>query len=370
MLRKINLIGKNSSIQKACDSLIKLGFDCTWEYKQDIDVSDKSTLSLYEFIIMDDKGLNIPEDMATAQDFQSTVEYLKKDNDDKIMCQKIVDALSSLDDEAFEDELYYYQGDELDISRINEFKTFGEFIETSQEELMDLNYQYVQELIEKNLSDNLLSLELKDKFEELDGKYQEEIREFYDYHSYVDVVSDLLRRTPALRLNIFPYQDNNLNCEGSELREAIRDFVEKLQGNQEIIVKNELLEKLFKSQGYDINKVTGKEDSKFIKSFIREIDYVCSEYPMFFMCMTTMPIEEYFKLVNGETELDFKGMCGLFNPVQGSGSVLEVELENPFKIKFTGNEEFFGVQVEEAHKCYGYSVRDVYDFPGYVWNNK
>lgn len=370
MLKKINLIGRESSVKKVFNSLTRIGFDCTWDYKYDIDVSDKSTLALYEFTIEDNKGLDIPEDMATAKDFKQTVEYLKKDHDDKIMCQNIIDALSSLDDDAFEDELYYYQGDKLDISRINEFKTFGEFIETSQEELMDLNYQYVQELIEQNLSDHLLSLELKDEFEELDSKYQKEIREFYDYHSYVDVVSDLLRRAPELKLNIFPYQDNNLDCEGSELREAIRDFVEKLQGNQEIVVKNELLEKLFKSQGYDINKVTGKEDSKFIKSFIREIDNIWSEYPMFFTCLATMPIKKYFELVSGEYELDFMGTCGLFNPVQGSGSVLEVELEKPFIIKFKADEDRFGVQVEGAHKCYGYSVKDVYDFSGYVWNNK
>lgn len=370
MLRKINVIGRNSSVQKACDRLTKLGFDCEWEYKQDIDVSDKSTLALYEFIIMDDKGLNIPEDMAIAKDFQATVEYLKKDHDDKIMCQKIIDALSSLDDDAFEDELYYYQGDELDISGVNEFKTFDEFIGASQNELTELNYQYVQELIEQNLSDHLLSLELKDEFEKLDSKYQEQIKEFYDENSYIDVVSDLLRRAPELRLNIFPYQENNLDSEGNDLREAIRDFVEKLQGNQEIIVKNELLEKLFKSQGYDINEVTGEEDSKFIKSFIREIDNIWSEYPMFFTCMATMPIEKYFKLVNGECELDFDGTCGLFNPVQGSGSVLEVELEKPFVIKFKADDDRFGVQVEGAHKCYGYSVKDVYDFPGYVWNNK
>lgn len=370
MLKKINLIGRSSSVQQACDSLTKLGFDCEWEYKQDIDVSDKSTLALYEFTIEDDKELNIPEDMATAKDFQNTVEYLKKDNDDKIMCQKIIDALSSLDDEAFEDKLYYDQGEELDISRVNEFRTFGEFIGASRNELTDLNYQYVQELIKQNLSDHLLSLELKDEFEELDREYQEEIREFYNDNCYIDVVSDLLRRAPMLRLNIFPYQEKNLGSEGSELREAIRDFVEKLQGNQEIIVKNELLEKLFKSQGYDINKVTGKEDSKFIKSFITEIDNIWSDYPMFFTCMAKMSIEEYFKFVNGETELDFKGTCGLFNPIQGSSSVLEVELEKPFMIKFTGDEDRFGVQVEEAKKCYGYSVNDVCDFPGYVWNNK
>ena len=370
MLRKINLIGRNSSVQKVCDSLTKLGFDCAWEYKQDIDVSDKSTLALYESIIMDDRGLNIPEDMATAKDFQSTVEYLKKDHDDKIMCQKIIDALSSLDDEAFEDELYYYQDDRINLSRIHEFKTFGEFIETSREELTELNFQCIDELLEQNLSDHLLSLELKDEFEKLDCKYQEEIIEFHDSKSYIDVVSGLLRKTPELRLNIFPYQDNNLNCEGSELREVIRGFVEKLQGNQEIVVKNELLEKLFKSQGYDINKVTGKEDSKFIQSFIREINNIWSEYPMFFTCMAKMPIEEYFKLVNGESELDFIGTCGLFNPVHGSGSIFEIELEKPLQIKFKGDEDFCGVQVEESNGNYGYSVNDVYGFRGDVWNNK
>ena len=57
-------------------------------------------------------------------------------------------------------------------------------------------------------------------------------------------------------------------------------------------------------------------------------------------------------------------MCGLFNPWNGGGSVLEVQLEKDIEIPLS---ILFDVSMD-GEKTYGYDVNEVYGLCGDAWD--
>lgn len=86
---------------------------------------------------------------------------------------------------------------------------------------------------------------------------------------------------------------------------------------------------------------------------------------VFLVFLTELNLKDYYRLINNEISINFeRGTCGLFDPIFGGGSILEVVLEKPFEIKaFTKdkNDRFYDswIQIEDGD-CYGYSVQYIY----------
>ena len=64
---------------------------------------------------------------------------------------------------------------------------------------------------------------------------------------------------------------------------------------------------------------------------------------------------------------------GLFNPIHGGGSLLDVELEQPFEYQYK-KESIDNIQIENSCKHsdighYGYTVKDVYGLGNDFWEH-
>lgn len=86
---------------------------------------------------------------------------------------------------------------------------------------------------------------------------------------------------------------------------------------------------------------------------------------VFLVFLTELNLKDYYRLINNEISIKFeRGTCGLFDPVFGGGSILEVVLERSFEIKaFTKdkNDRFYDSWIQiESSDCYGYSVQNIY----------
>lgn len=268
----------------------------------------------------------------------------------------------------FETGVYWNYDEKISLDDLSKSKTFEEFEENLSDELYIMNDPYICELRD-DVASNFTS-EHENLYDEL-NEYDKE--NFYDLlleHISVDLNIDSLlnNRANQLYVNVFPYQEENLNCEGGELQDALIEI-----GEQGFLTqKNEVLEKLFASQGYDIHqKIDWDSDDEFIKSFRSEMaNFSYDYYPSTITFLAKMSIEDYYALRSGEKSMIFeKGECGLFNPIHGNGSSLELELNKPFEIKFTGEEDFFAIQIEGAKENYGYTVDRVYGLVRSAWED-
>lgn len=280
------------------------------------------------------------------------------------------------DPKDFEDEFYWYYRDEPDISLISKHKTYDEYKDALLEDLYDYNFEYEGELVEN------LWQSWKGRHEDLFNKLLDDDEQYlYDcFLSYVVIdykVEDLIAKG-HLYVNIMPYQDNNLNAEGGCLHDTLDYLWKSANGELEDddeYVESPVLTKLFKSQGYELPNIDWESDDPFIKTFYKEmlnadIEYT---YSLFMVFLAEMSIEDYYNLRSGKSKMIFRsGTCGIFNAVHGSGSVLEVELEKPFEIDFSKEEDcyFEGSRIQvEGVQSYGYSVNSIYGLIGRAWSD-
>lgn len=271
--------------------------------------------------------------------------------------------------EHFRGGLYYSPGEELPIKNIRDFEDYDSFIQDVECELYDVNIDAVA-YTEQDIFEYVLEkLKIFEEYKELDERHQIDIKDSTRELISVDVLSNLEENT-NLYLDIFPFQDDNLDSEGSILRDDLSLLVNRLDGEKGCTIKKtSALYKLFKSQGYNINTFTleDMEKSKFLKSFITEASEIYEFSPVFLTFLATTSIKEYFEILNGRKSIEIiNGTCGLFDPVTGSSSVFEIELEKPFTISFTGEESFVGINVEDA-RGYGYNVGSVIGFWDKMW---
>lgn len=265
--------------------------------------------------------------------------------------------------------LYYDYDDYADIGSIKDYDSYEDFKDNLLEELMELNDAYVFDLIDDSF--NEFKDSYSDLFDELTDDEEEEVSTHYSEMIEVDYNEDELIEKTKLRVNIMPYQDYNLDTEGSEMYEALSFLAEGEDKSQ--YKGNDMLDRLFKSQGYeDITKIDwDNSNDPFIESFIEEYTEADLAYTwsQFFVFLAEMSIKDYFDLLTGKSKMIYRsGVCGLFNPVTGSGSMLDVILNKPFTIEFTGKENFDGIQVEGV-SSYGYSVDSIYGLVESCWDN-
>lgn len=125
---------------------------------------------------------------------------------------------------------------------------------------------------------------------------------------------------------------------------------------------------LFRSQGYSIYDICDRNkvsSSKFLTSFYNELNNLVLENGGFLSFLIKIDAEDYFGLLEGNNKLVFNGdTCGLFDPVRGGGSILDIELEKPFEMYVLNpnkDDMFYNswLQIAESEN-YGYSIVDVY----------
>lgn len=268
----------------------------------------------------------------------------------------------------FKESVYYDYRDEIDTRDIVKCKDIYEL----QDRCIEIIYESgaIWELENHVLNKVLEKLDLDIKDYENGYNVEDLIRDYIEIDYNLD---DLFSRS-KFDVNLMPYQQENANVEGTELMYELQDIIENINEGKIITkddeIKSESLKKLFSSQGYKISDLVDENkvnNSKFLKSFINELNNYYTNTPAFIVFLTQLDINNYYDLKNGEKDLIFeKGMCGIFDPVTGSGSILEMELEKPFTISFEKDDYFNLIQVDEFSE-YGYSVNEVYGLRPSAW---
>lgn len=119
----------------------------------------------------------------------------------------------------------------------------------------------------------------------------------------------------------------------------------------------------YQQHGYPENK---QDKPKFLLSLCQELEN--HTYSM--GCMTVlaeMNMYELAKLLRNDTQITFpmNAMLGIYNPWNGSGSLLEIELEKPLTLS---SQDIFKIQIEGCgHQKWEYTVDQTYGLIGSCW---
>lgn len=281
-----------------------------------------------------------------------TLEDMQTDSENKNFIEtieKVLELTNSMLIRFINEEAPYLYEDELDI--------FFDF--SLGEESID----YIESFDEKFSKDTIENL--KDLF--LIYTY---IKENVDFKTF----GNLLTST-KLHVNVMPFQRENFNTEGrlfvelfSAMYDQDKDGIKEALKNIDIDSQENVIDILFKSQGYSIYDICDRNkisSSKFLTSFYNELNNLVLENGGFLSFLMKINAEDYFGLLEGNNKLVFtSGTCGLFDPIRGGGSILEIELEKPFEMYVLNpnkDDMFYNswLQIAESEN-YGYSIVDVY----------
>lgn len=145
---------------------------------------------------------------------------------------------------------------------------------------------------------------------------------------------------------------------------------EKCNITDECILHNSITW-LLKSQGYTVADLYSEKSTPFLNSLRQELDNTLSQENVltFLWNPTLSNLEELLVSKKDKNfEVGIQAMIGLYSPSQGSGSVLEIELEKPLVFN---KEMIYDIQIEGADReygmRYGYNVNSVYGISGDAW---
>lgn len=267
-------------------------------------------------------------------------------------------------------EVYVDYRDEIHLSdyknkldNLNKDSLYNEILE-------DFWFNSVDDNCIRDYIDYLLSLKQFEDFEKEDFYDDDKIYELMssniDYH-----IEDLFKNT-LLDAYFFPSQQDNLNSEGSQLWCNINDVFEdeENRANEPI---SPILTELFSSQGYkleDLNNELLIENSKFLKSFLEEFQNLTCDICVLTV-LTRMDLNTFFEVYNTGKKIivDENTTLGLYDPVCGSGSCLEIELEKPFSFEVK-KDYFKEFNFSGDLINYGYDIDEVYGLAGECWTEK
>lgn len=105
--------------------------------------------------------------------------------------------------------------------------------------------------------------------------------------------------------------------------------------------------------------------SKFLSTVCQELDNMGYSFGVVTV-LANMSMNDYAKMLQQDSEVTMpKGcMLGVFAPWNGSGSVLEIELDKDFTFK---REDIFDVQIEGVKPDQGYTVNQTYGLVSSAW---
>ena len=166
-------------------------------------------------------------------------------------------------------------------------------------------------------------------------------KEIYNnYYFFVDILLD----------------QENLNTEGDILLSSI-DMIKDHFNDKEDLDLNQIdpiTKTLFKSQGYEIEELLDK-DSLFLNSFLEEINNTSYE-PIVYLVHRKMSLSDIKDLLEKEIlTISTDDVIGLFNPIQGGGSIIDIQLEKDVDIPLD-----YIYLSNVYNSSYGYSSVSVY----------
>lgn len=281
-------------------------------------------------------------------------------------------------------EMYLDYRDELSNETLHEIMISDNPREAFNEIMVDWTIDgedyYIPELygtIRKNLSDEEIEF-----YEENEYEIQEWIHNNY-YFCY-----DKNHFNTEVKVNIML---DTGDCNYDFTKNNILNYCADWYGTQGKFDKESSILWLAKQQGKAtelrkaVKNLNETYNDPFIESVIEELENLsCHMSTLTFL--VKMKLFDYFELREamanekelnnsytfserkgtGYIVLDKRTECGLFNPWNGGGSCLEIELDKDVKLPFKC---IFAAEIETGKSKYGYSVNDVYDLCGSCWKD-
>lgn len=178
-----------------------------------------------------------------------------------------------------------------------------------------------------------------------------------DYKNFVEINVDednILKEYKVIVDILIDHE--NLNTEGSNLAYSIETIADYLNDKSNDLKEIDPITKmLFKSQGYRIENLKRPTDG-FLKSFIEEIDNASLFAPLVYTFVREMSLKDLKDLLKQESiTLLPEEPFGLFDPVNGGGSMMEISLERTFNIPLS-----YVYLSNTYNSSYGYSTSSVY----------
>lgn len=240
-----------------------------------------------------------------------------------------------------------------------------------------LKFNYVNDVLEKDLSpiENLvdeIENDIIDSFYlyEYDETLREIINEFTDDNKLIEdllcdvdisenLITNLDREEIYDNYQVFVdilLDQENLNTEGDILSSSI-DMIKDHFNDKEDLDLNQIdpiTKALFKSQGYEIEELLNKV-SLFLNSFVDEINNTSYE-PIVYLVHRKMSLSDIKDLLEKKIlTITPDDVIGLFNPIQGGGSIMDIQLEKNVNIPLD-----YVYLSNSYNSSYGYSSTSVY----------
>lgn len=272
------------------------------------------------------------------------------------------------------------------ISKIMESENPKEaFQDTLNDWASDYAFEYGEDELEKDIRKELTEEE-NDFFTQNFDKIWDTVREnTYFYYDEKDFNNDVKVNimVDCGNWNFDCTCDNVLNWygnsgNGSIPAESSMLWLAKTQGKATVLRK--ACKKVHRNDGYYVNREEDKD--KFIESCIQEFENLSSHMGTITF-LVKMPLFQLFDLIelknkeydeNGKYDprkneksksyivLGKETMCGLYDSWNGSGSVLDVELDKDVKLPIK-----YCIFCADGCKMYGYDIGDVYEMCSSAW---
>ena len=308
-----------------------------------------------------------------------------KTQDQKIELPKDLEAKIIKEIQDNQPTIYWDYNDSLSEDQINTILTKKEGIMDVENEIWEMNIDYICDLERETIKNALgqFENELRDKLYTDYEEYTDVVDIAYDdfmddLRDYVEVDFDfdrLLNNTGDIPVRIQLYSNydciNSNHYEGSHYRmdEYFGDMINTLNLNPRK-VKQTLLDNGFKVSGAWRNKSNreGKELIKYSDLPKELINSSCGANLLVFVAMINLKnvisgLPTKFVIPKGNK-------CGLFSSTYGGGSMIDMELIRDFKIDTTktGNSEYdhLGLVTDSED---GYSIDQVYGVCNSFWGN-
>lgn len=251
-----------------------------------------------------------------------------------------------------------YDFKEIDLSEVLKFNYVNNVLEKNLSPIEDL----VDE-IENDIINSFYLYEYDDTLREIINEFTEDSKLIEDLLFDVDISESLIVNSD--REDIYDnYQvfvdilldQENLNTEGGILLSSI-DMIKDHFNDKEDLDLNQIdpiTKILFKSQGYEIKELLDT-DSLFLNSFLEEINNTCYE-PIVYLVHRKISLSNIKDLLEKEVlTITTDDVIGLFNPIQGGGSIMNIELEKDIDIPLD-----YVYLSNSYSSSYGYSSVSVY----------
>ena len=242
---------------------------------------------------------------------------------------------------------------------INDDYTYSEIVGLIKDAIQELN-QTIEDVDELDI-DSIM--EISDTIDS--------VREWI----FIDYEIDRIMGNTKCKVNVLlntneewntDYSNNKLLLDyilSDDIRELIKEELKEIKDNSSLNL-------LFQSQGYEIEDLQDDSkvnSSKFLKSVLQEWENLPYSMSQLAIMLESNAYEVFKDFKQGnEITIDTNIELGLFNCWNGSGSVLEIELEKPFTFTIDNHTT---IQIEGSGNNSDYSIDEVYGLVGSCWKS-